>query len=193
MRLIDRKATLAVAAFAFFIALFCAGAQVAAQSDLADDDLDELYQQLLDPADGDWESVEKRILKAWSHSGSDAMDLLLERGRAAINEGKLDIAIEHLTALTDHAPDFAEGWNARATAFFLAGKYGPSIADIEVTLKLNPHHFGALMGLGMIYEALDRPKAALKAFLAAKAVHPFRPDLDETIDRLMEKTQGTSL
>ena len=84
------------------------------------------------------------------------MDLLLQRGQEAMEAGDLDAAIEHFTALTDHAPDFAEGWNARATAFFQDERYGPALADIERTLALNPDHFGALMGLAMILEQLDR-------------------------------------
>lgn len=155
--------------------------------------LDALFTQLLNPPEGDWESVEQDIQKIWSESGSDAMDLLLERGRRAMADGDLAKAVEHFTALTDHAPDFAEGWNARATAFFLMEEYGLSIADIQMTLKLNPRHFGALAGLGMIFETLDQPESALKAYRAAKAVHPFRPDLEEAIKRLQEKTQGTSL
>ena len=57
------------------------------------------------------------------------------------------VAIEHFTALIDHAPDFAEGWNARATAYYQTGDFGPSIADIGQVLTLNPRHFGALVGL----------------------------------------------
>jgi tetratricopeptide (TPR) repeat protein len=88
------------------------------------------------------------------------MDLLLQRGKDAMAAGDFPAAIEHLTALTDHAPDFAEGFNARATAYFQAGQLGPSIEDIARTLTLNPRHFGALSGLGMIFEDLGRPEKA---------------------------------
>ena len=79
--------------------------------------LDELYAELADPVLESWEQVEQKIWSEWSKSGSPAMDLLLDRGRKAMEEGDWTAAIEHLTALTDHAPDFAEGWNARATAY----------------------------------------------------------------------------
>src|SRR5690606_3470319 len=100
------------------------------------------------PDNAEWRLAEADILREWSKSGSPAMDLLLKRGREAMEAGDLKAAIEHLTALTDHAPEFAEGWNARATAYFLAGAFGPSVDDIRHTLALNPRHFGALAGLG---------------------------------------------
>ena len=67
------------------------------------------------------------------------------------------LAIEHFTALVDHAPEFAEGYNARATAYFQNGQYGPSLEDIRQTLMLNPRHFGAMSGLALILEELGRP------------------------------------
>lgn len=158
-----------------------------------DANLDALFEQLVDPSNPDWERVEDEIWAAWSRSGSDAMDLLLERGRDALAAGNVDAAIEHFTALIDHAPDFAEGWNARATAYFNAGLYGPSLADIERTLALNPRHFGALAGLGLILEELGLKKEALEAYQRTKAIHPHRPDVLEAIERLEKELQGTKL
>jgi Flp pilus assembly protein TadD len=121
------------------------------------------------------------------------MDLLLERGRTALQEGEPDIAIEHLTALTDHAPDFAEGWNALATAFFQAGDYGPSVEDIGKTLTLNPRHFGALSGLGMILEELGDSEGALAAYKAALAIHPRLETVKEAVERLEAEAAGQEL
>lgn len=121
------------------------------------------------------------------------MDLLLKRGREAMEAGELSAAIEHFTALTDHAPDFAEGWNARATAYFLDGRFGPSVADIQRTLKLNERHFGALAGFGMILEALERDEDALEIYRAALAINPHLPNVVEAIARLERKTAGTEL
>ena len=184
-----KKYTPVVAASLLFWALAVLPVPVLAQSEA----LDDLFIELQTPDSEDWQAVEKRIWKEWSNSGSDSMDLLLERGRQAIRDGDLEKAAEHLTALTDHAPEFAEGWNARATVFFLMEEYGLSVADIETTLSLNPRHFGALAGLGMIYERVDKPEIALRAYEQALAVHPYRPDVIEAIKRLKEATQGTSL
>lgn len=155
--------------------------------------LDELFDDLAVAEGQEWQRIERDIWKEWSKSGSDAMDLLLERGRDAMASGDIETAIEHLTALTDHAPDFAEGWNARATAYFQAGKFGPSIEDIRRTLALNPRHFGALSGLGRILDELGFPEDALNAFRAAQAIHPHRPNLQETIDRLETEVGGTDI
>jgi tetratricopeptide (TPR) repeat protein len=157
------------------------------------DKLDDLYSKLADPANPQWELTLSDILREWSKSGSPAMDLLLKRGQQAIEAGDFTLAIGHLTALTDHAPDFAEGWNARATAYFLAGQLGPSVDDIRRTLVLNPHHFGALSGLGMILEQTGKPDAALKAFRQSLAMNPHQEGIEAAVERLEQDATGTEL
>src|SRR5690606_16678794 len=116
-----------------------------------------------------------------------------KRGREAMEAGDLKAAIEHLTALTDHAPEFAEGWNARATAYFLAGAFGPSVDDIRHTLALNPRHFGALAGLGQILEQSGRTRAAIGAYRAALAIHPHLDGIRNALERLERDTSGTDI
>ncbi len=137
--------------------------------------------------------LEHALVLIWSRSGSAAMDLLLDRGRRAIRAGDYDTAIDHLTALTDHAPGFAEGWNARATAYYYAGNFGQSIADISRTLALNPNHFGAMAGLASILEQTDEFEQALKVNRQIEAIHPSRPGLRDAIKRLENMTGGTEL
>lgn len=155
--------------------------------------LDDLFDQLAQPDLPNWQIVEQDIWLEWSKSGSPAMDLLLKRGRDAMEEGDFAVAVEHLTALTDHAPDFAEGFNSRATVYFQMGLYGPSMADIARTLELNPRHFGALSGLGTILEELGQADRALSAYRAAHAIHPNDPDLKGAIERLERQTSGMTL
>jgi len=157
------------------------------------EDLDSLFEQLRESDAQEAVRLEREIWNEWSKSGSPAMDLLLQRGRDAMEAGDAGTAIEHLTALTDHAPDFAEGWNARATAYFQAGELGPSVNDIARTLTLNPRHFGALSGLGMIFEQLGQPEKALEAYKAALAIHPHLQGVIEAIERLEAETAGTDL
>ncbi|NOX40281.1 MAG: tetratricopeptide repeat protein [Alphaproteobacteria bacterium] len=191
------KFTPAVAAIALIVAFFpLAGpvfAQTSDQTVTPAEDLDALFAELKQPLDGDWRSVENRIWRVWSHSGSASMDFLLERGRDATRAGDFEKAVEHLTALTDHAPEFAEGWNARATVYFMMDKYGLAIADIQRTLALNPRHFGAMSGLAMIFERLDQPKKALEVYRKAHSIHPLRPDILKAIKRLEDETQGVEL
>lgn len=155
--------------------------------------LDELFDKLksADPAQAG--RIEQEIWIEWSKSGSAAMDLLLQRGRQAMSEGNFALAVEHFTALIDHAPEFAEGWNARATAYYQMGQIGPSMADIAQTLRLNPRHFGALSGFAMILEELDRPKQALELRRAVQAIHPHAAGVSQAIDRLEADLQGSSL
>lgn len=158
-----------------------------------EDPLDELFDALL-AAEGDAVGmIEFKIMQEWSRSGSASMDLLLDRGRSAMEGEDWDLAIEHLSALVDHAPGFAEGWNARATAYFQAGYFGESLADIQRTLALNPRHFGALSGLGIIMEELGQSEVALEAWRAVEALSPNRPGLDETLLHLEREILGQTL
>lgn len=174
---------------AAFVLFFLACVPVSAQTT----ELDALFDKLLTADDRTAPRIEQDIWREWSRSGSPAMDLLLERGRKAMQQGDWAAAIEHLTALTDHAPDFAEGWNARATAYFQAGLYGPSIQDIRHVLALNPRHFGALAGFGAILEELDRPKEALEVYRAALAIHPHLAGVLESVKRLENDAAGQQL
>ncbi|WP_212523956.1 tetratricopeptide repeat protein [Actibacterium sp. MT2.3-13A] len=155
--------------------------------------LDDLFAQLAQDGLANWRVVEQEIWMEWSKSGSSAMDLLLQRGREAMEADDLDAAVEHLTALTDHAPDFAEGFNARATAYYRQGLFGPAMQDIARALTLNPRHFGALIGLGTIFEEMGQPGRALEAYRAARAIHPNEPDLKGAIERLEKELSGTTL
>lgn len=153
--------------------------------------LDELFAQLGEPGRDDVERIEGEITRIWAQSGSDAMDLLLRRGNEALEAEDYDAALDHFSALTDLAPDFAEGWNGRATAFFLMGEYALSINDVEHALALNPRHFGALQGLAMMFEAVGEDQLALRALKAAQALNPNRENIGQAIIRL-EKLEGAA-
>ena len=164
-----------------------------AAADAQTETLDCLFDELLTADAAASQRIEQDIWREWSKSGSAAMDLLLLRGRDAMAAGDTGQAIEHLTALIDHAPDFAEGWNARATAFYQAGEYGPSIDDIAHVLTLNPRHFGALSGLGMIFEELGKSEKALEVYRAALAIHPHLGGVLESVERLEAASAGQEL
>lgn len=157
------------------------------------DDLDTLFQQLADPGTANWQTVERDIEIQLALSGSASADLLLRRGQDALEAQEYEAAIDHLTALTDHAPEFAEGWNSRATAYFLAGLIGPAMDDLRHVLVLEPRHFLALAGLGSMLEELGNQDAALAAYRAALAIHPHHPDLQAAEERLERATEGTAL
>jgi tetratricopeptide (TPR) repeat protein len=178
------------------LVLICA-APLAAQEDTGPqappETLAELYDHLADPAAGDWEAIERRIMDRWSRTGSVAMDLLLARGRDAIEAEDWAAAVEHLTALTDHAPDVAEGWHLRATAFFQQGRYGEALEDLGRALALDPRHYNAMSGLAVILGELGDEAAALEVWRMVKAANPHRPDLDATITGLERETAGSDI
>ena len=175
-----------VAAFVVFVWSIPATAQDWAK-------VDELLEMLQTEELPNWQMVEEEIWTEWSKSGSPSADFLLQRGRKALEAGDLAAAIDHLTAVLDHVPDFAEGYNLRASAYFQSGLFGPSMADIQQVLIRNPNHFGALAGLGTIMSELERNEAALRAFRMAAAIHPHDPDLKTWIERLEAKVSGTTL
>ena len=175
------------------VAAFALALAQPASADTPEAQVQALLEQLQDPELENWRRVERQLQRLWSRSGSASADLLLQRGQDALNQGDTEAAIAHLSALIDHAPDFAEGWYLRATAWFMANDYGLALADLEETLARNPHHFAALIGLGRILEDTDRPEAARRALHAAAAIHPHRDDIKAALERLDRELQGLAL
>ncbi len=134
--------------------------------------LDSLFARLKLADEQEAQSIQSDILEIWNDSGSASMNLILLRAHQAMAVGMLDIALNHLDDLVRLAPDFAEGWNARATVHYYRGNYEKSLADIQATLMLESRHFGALSGLGLVFLALGDEQAALNAYRAANEVHP---------------------
>ena len=177
----------AVAAWAFL------AAAAFAQSGTAQDPVDDLFAALATASGADAEQIVEKISSEWSKSGSAALDLLLKRGRDALGEDDMGAAVGHLTALVDHAPDFAEGYNARATAYFNAGMMGLALDDIRTTLALNPRHFGAITGLAIILEDLGQDVAALAAWREVQRYYPASPQAETAVPRLSLAVEGSTL
>lgn len=137
--------------------------------------------------------LENRLITQWSKSGSAAMDLLLKRGRDALEVDDLDAALEHFRALTDHAPDFAEGWHGLALAHFEAERFGPAMDALERVLALNPHHLGALRGVGAINEQIGEDALAYAAFERVLRLRPHDEDVEKAMARLERKVKGVRL
>jgi tetratricopeptide (TPR) repeat protein len=164
-----------------------------AQVQAPDSDIDALLLELARPDQERWVRIERQVLRHWSRSGSSSIDYLLERGQAALQAGQAEDAIAHFSAVIDHDPDFAEAWNGRATAYFLANRLGQSLSDIEQVLLRNPQHFGALGGLGLILEQLGRPDSAYEAYIASLAIHPHQERILEAVARLELAMAGAAL
>jgi len=131
--------------------------------------------------------VEQFIWELWTLSGDEKLDALMTRGLRALNDGNQRAALAAFDALVDAAPDFAEGWNKRATVHWLLGNLDESVDDIAATLSLEPRHFGALSGLAMIREAQGRAFEAMEALEKVRVIHPNLPQLANRIQQLMDK------
>jgi tetratricopeptide (TPR) repeat protein len=155
--------------------------------------LDGLFARLAQKDDPNWEKVQNEIWATWSQSGSAAMDLVLLRAGRAMSSGDSELALRFLDDLVRLAPDFAEGWNKRATVYFLLEEYGHSVADIERTLALEPRHFGALSGLGNILERIGDKKGAMRAYRRGLEIHPNLPGAAAAVERLSPDVDGRKL
>ena len=128
--------------------------------------------------------AEAALWAVWSRSGDDAIDYIFEIGVAQMREGQVQASVETFSEIIRRRPDFAEGWNKRATAYYLLGEWRRSAADCDEVLRRNPQHFGALSGYGMIWLQLDEPTRALERFEQALAVNPNLESVQTTIDAL---------
>lgn len=135
--------------------------------------LEELFDALQFAADrGDARAIAAEILAVWAESGSDDNNRLLREGTAAMNRGANQTALRKLTELVEGAPDFAEGWNRRATLYFKMQRYDESISDMQHVLALEPNHFGAWSGLAQVYLRQNKPNEAADALRHALAANP---------------------
>lgn len=153
----------------------------------------EMLQKLPEAEPKEARRLAREIEHEWSKTGSPAMDLLLKRGREALEAGDSRAAIEHLTALTDHAPDFAEGWHLRAIALANSERYGPAIDDLSRALALNPHNFNAMYSLGSVLDEVGYPDLAQEAFLRAASIHPHSEDVTKALERVAREVGGADL
>jgi tetratricopeptide (TPR) repeat protein len=177
----------------------------AAWSDIGDDPpsdgiVDERLpaEQLLDQlaeaeSEAEAQRLERLIIQAWQQSGSATIDLLMQRANEALQEEEFGLALEYLDTVVELAPEFAEGWNMRATLYFRINEFQRSIDDIGRVLALQPRHFGALSGLGVIFRELDDKPRALSALRRALEVHPYFGDIRRTVDRLEIEVEGRGI
>lgn len=173
---------------ALAVALALAAAPAAGQSLSAQEErgaeVDALLAELAQPELPTWQAVEQKIFSVWEKSGSDTVDLLLHRGQEALEAEELDKAVEHFSAAIDHAPGFAEAYHGRASAYFQQEEFGLALADLERTLALNPRHFGAMTGMGVVLEQLGEYQLALDILRIAREINPHRETITESVERL---------
>jgi len=130
--------------------------------------------------------AENALWRVWGRSGDPEVDALFALGVEQMSQRAPRAAIETFTKIVDQKPDFAEGWNKRATIYYLIGEYEKSLKDCDEVMKRNPQHFGALSGYGQIYIHLEDYEKAIEYFRRAVEVNPKLTDLNAVIQRLEE-------
>jgi tetratricopeptide (TPR) repeat protein len=145
------------------------------------------------PDEASAKHVEARIWAIWLHTPTDTVALLMARAKVAMDTQNSDVALKLLDAVVRLRPDYVEGWNRRATLYYLRNDYSRSLEDIEQVLAREPRHFGALAGLGMIMQDLGDDKRALDAYRRALAVNPHLEKVPELVKTLSEKIEGRDI
>ena len=136
------------------------------------DDMPVLVRALRDPDPLVRSLAERSMWQVWNRSGDADIDRLFEIGVEQMASRAGEAAVDTFTRIIERRPDFAEGWNKRATVYYLMGEYTKSLADCDEVMKRNPYHFGALSGYGMIHTQLGNPERALEYFERALAINP---------------------
>jgi tetratricopeptide (TPR) repeat protein len=147
-------------------------------------DLPVLVRALRDPDPVVRGFVESAMWSVWSRSGDETVDRLFAVGVEQMGQRQLEAAVETFSRIIQRRPEFAEGWNKRATVYFLLGDYRRSLADCDEVMARNPYHWGALSGYGMIYMQLDQPARAIDYLEKALAVNPNLDQVAQTIEVL---------
>ena len=177
-------------------------------TDQNDKRLDILFTQLHETTDlTEGSRLTNEIWRIWHETANETIGLLLlkgtkpmsigmtaaARGLQSASQEKFQVALSLFDKVVNQEPEFAEGWNKRATLFYAMGEYDGSIRDVERTLELEPRHFGALSGLGLINLALGDDEAALDAFQSALEVNPHLSGPKVRILEILRRREGEAI
>lgn len=166
------------------------GAKVSTKPQTLDDMFIELRRAKSEAAAG---GVAERIKERWDKSGSATVDLLMQWAGEAMDRKDWAATQDFLDQVVVLKPDFAEGWNRRATMHYLAGNFPKSMADIERTLALEPRHFGALAGMAIIFLEIGKKEPALAAYKRVLEVYPQMREAQRQVGELEDELTGSRI
>jgi len=149
--------------------------------------LDELFVRLREASTPtEIETLQNGIWQIWLTTGNQVLDKHLEAGMRALASGNYTEAIADFTLLIERQPAYAEGWNKRATAYYLRGEYKSSLADVRETLRREPRHFGALTGWASMLRTLADNRGTLRILLRLESLCPHWPGLQGQLRELRD-------
>ncbi len=164
------------------------------EAKVSNDQLEPLFAQLKSESRASSASrIARQIVEIWNESGSDSINLLMQWASEAMNKKQYTVAQDLLAHVTVLKPDYAEGWNRRATLYFMMSDYGRSLSDIEQTLRLEPRHFGALSGLAAIMQKTRKEQRALDTWYRVLEIYPANRQAQKTVIDLEEKLSGEGI
>jgi tetratricopeptide (TPR) repeat protein len=146
----------------------------------------DVAKALRDPDPGVRQEAHDALWGIWLRSGKASVDALLQEGIRLMQEGRLPEAASKFGEVIAAAPEFAEGWNKRATVYYLMGDYDRSISDCEEVIRRNPIHFGALSGFGLNYLKKGDLERAAEYFERALAVNPNLEQVEAALEQIRE-------
>ena len=156
--------------------------------------LNDLFERLRNAEDdAEAKGVATLIERRLDRSGSATVDLLTDRARQAMTAQDFALAAELMDRVTAIEPAWSEGWNRRATVFWLLTDKETAVADLQRALVLEPRHFEAWAALGRIYLSLDDKARAMNAYRRAIAIYPRMPKLKDAMERLAPEVNGRDL
>ena len=164
---------------------------VAGQDDPRLDPLFSRLQTTKDPREA--AQIQEKIWDLWMYSDKEDLNALMKQGTFAMAARDFELALESFNALIELAPNLAEPWNKRATLFYLMQNYEASVADVKKTLALEPRHFGAIVGMGLIYESLGDQEAALEAFRRGLKVNPHMPHIKKKSEQIARELKDRNI
>lgn len=165
-----------------------------ASADQHDPTLPKLFQFLKTTTSPDEAgALEDKIWSVWAETGDPALDKLMIQSSDAMDRNDFQGALQALDTITATRPNFAEGWNKRATVYYLMGDYQKALSDIDRTLELEPRHFGALSGLGLTNMKLGRDDAAVDAFERVLDIDPLYPNAKLNLELAKDALKRNSI
>lgn len=156
--------------------------------------LDDLFQRLEKSEDvGEAKGIAGAIERVWMRSGSDTADLIMERVDKVLRAKDWKVAEELLDKLVDVEPQWAEVWNKRATVRFFNEDSSGAMEDLARALSLEPRHFTALIGVGVILERGERKAEALRVYRRVLAINPTLAEVRSKVDKLAIEVEGRDI
>jgi len=163
---------------------------LASPADQNDPALDDLFEQLaITTSDEEASNITREIWQRWTANDDPDVSQLMQIGIRALNYSTYRKALQSFDRVIEIAPEFAEGWNKRATLYYHIKEYRRSIDDIKKTLRLEPRHFGAWSGLGLVSIAQENYSGALAAFKKALSINPHIPNIRRYVQKLEDWQQ----